>query len=77
MGDVHDLAKNPKLKIKRTPWQMLQQSTQTVNNKSYTDPVTIIDTVKGAVQLNTEPAPVKMGVIFYEAATSNSNTFLG
>jgi hypothetical protein len=41
-----------------------------MKNKSYSDPVTIIKTAKNAVQLDLEPAPVKMGVIFYEAVTS-------
>jgi hypothetical protein len=54
-----------------------EQGTQTMKNKSYTDPITVIDTVKGAVKFNLEPDPLKMGVIFYEAVTSNSNTFLG
>jgi len=53
-----------------------QQGEQTMKNYSYTDPCHRNCNARGAVQLNLESAPVKMGAIFYETVISDSNTFL-
>jgi hypothetical protein len=53
-----------------------QQGAQIMENYSYTDPCHRNCNVGGAVQFNLESGPMKMGAIFYETVTSDSNTFL-